>query len=485
MKQILVRILRWTRTSFASNAYAGNLNQAFFGRSVGPEEHLRLRAFLVPVMQDLHGFGSQQFWNICLFYFILDTLKAEGFCPSKPKTPYDDVAYKELTRWGRPERVNRGILENLAEILQEGNMTHQSARSRAVFSQLPSKAKKILFMMRFLLRYLFRKKRRGAEKRKLLYRAATSIPDKTLARAIRYMPVHLVEDFEFFHCLKMDYPNPLDTRKMKNGLAVTFASFGERGGQTRLMQHGAFYGETQYDNVETELPTFFHTWGWSYASHHVPGPSDVLDSFARSFSKLPQSEKDLLVVLPAYLDVDHRKKLELIWPELEAVAERAGMDLRLRPRPRKVPQANTAQQQEIQNLLGNHRVSFSSQTNFETALSKSKLTISLAHPATAFLETLRVNQPILALASDRHAYLPEYEVFFSNLVDLGVLHLTEHSLIKLLDMVVEDPKAWWSEISLDERMVQFKEHFCGRGRADRLGDFSSEKPRGVPREKLL
>lgn len=433
--------------------------------SVSVEEYLRLRALLVPIMQEVHGLGSVGFWNICLYYFVGDTLKAGQRDLAKPIVPYDDVAHKELTRWGRPERVNRSVLESLAGVTREADGLRDLCKPKVPLSGLLRRFKRGIVFCLFLARYVLAKRSGAREKRRALERIADSSKNQFLARALRRIPIHLVEDLAFFWDLDVAYSNPLDTRKMKNGLAVTFAAFAEKGGRPTLKQHGAFYGEVRSKGslIEANLPVFFQTWGWAYEKHHIPGPSDSLEAFARSFSEMPTSRNDLLVILPTYLDKDHRTKLKGIWPELADIARVAGLNLVLRPRPTNVKQTDKAQQEEISELLGQTEIRFSSHPRFENALSASSLTISISHPATAFLQCLKVDKPVLALVSTYSDYLPEYKNFVSDLLDLRVLHLSKDSLLALAREVSIDPQGWWSGISEDRRMVLYKEHFCGLG----------------------
>ena len=437
--------------------------KATFGRIVTVDEYVSLRARIIPLMQELHGLGSTNFWAIALYYFIGDTLKAGIENQEKQTVGYDDVAHKELTRWGRAERIKRKAFHNLMEIAGEASGLHSQSKPDSVLIPLNSKTQKVTFLLSFMVRYWTRRKNPGVMKRQRLDLVAHDINDEVLTCALRHMPVHLVEDFDFYRTMKICYLVPLDTRKMKNGLAVSFASFAERGGTTRLRQHGGFYGETQSKGtvIETSLPTFYHTWGWAYESHHVPDRAEKLESFARKFSALTHTGTDLLVILPTYLDEYHGQRLREIWPELASIAKAARLRLILRHRPRKVEQAERAEQSKLRELLRGTPVAFSRHRLLEGALASSRLSICVSHPATAFLQCLKVSNPVLAIISNRTDYVPQYLDFVNDLEKLGVLHASSDSLLATARKVAGDPAVWWSQVEGDQRMSRYRENFCG------------------------
>lgn len=433
-----------------------------FGRIVGLDEYLRFRARLIPIMRELHGVGSTNFWAIALFYFVGDTLKAGIDNQEKEGIGYDDVAHKELTRWGRAERIHRTAFHNLWEIARESRGLHSQSEPDSVHVPLNSKFQKLVFLLLFMVRYWTRRKKPGSLKRQRLSLLAGEMNDEALSCALRHMPVHLVEDFDFYRAMKICYSHPLDTRKMKNGLAVSFASLAERGGTIRLKQHGGFYGEIQSkDQVEIALPTFYHTWGWAYESHHVPDRAEQLDSFARKFSALKRSGTDLLVILPTYLDEHHSRRLRDIWPELASIARGAQLRLILRHRPRKVEQAEQAEQNKLREMLKGTPITFSRHRFLENALADARLSICVSHPATSFLQCLKVSSPVLAMISNRSDYIPQYLGFVTDLEKLGILHASTDSLLATASEVAGDPAVWWSEIEGDQRMFRYRANFCG------------------------
>lgn len=437
--------------------------KATFGRIVTVDEYVSLRARIIPLMQELHGLGSTNFWAIALYYFVGDTLKAGIENQEKQTIGYDDVAHKELTRWGRAERIHRTAPHNLREIAEEASGLHSQSKPDSVSVPLNSKSQKLAFLLVFMVRYWTRRKNSGHLKRQRLNLLAQKINDEALACALRHMPVHLVEDFDFYRAMKICYLAPLDTRKMKNGLAVSFASLAERGGITRLEQHGGFYGETKSKGtvVETSLPTFYHTWGWAYESHHVPGRAKQLETFARKFSTQTHEGTDLLVILPTYLDEHHGHRLRDIWPELASIARAARLRLVLRHRPRKVEQADQAEQNRLRELLRGTSVTFSEHRSLENALAVTRLSICVSHPATAFLQCLKVSNPVLGFISDRSDYIPQYLGFVTDLEKLGVLHASSDSLLATASKVAGDPAVWWSQVEGDPRMSRYQENFCG------------------------
>lgn len=428
------------------------------------DEYRSLRDELVPIMQEIHNKGSNAFWNIALYYFIGDTLKATITDIKNSEVGYDDVARKELMRWGRPERVNRNAFDNLIEICWYATGIHRKMTPEKALVHCETVLRKAILFSLLASRYVLRRRKSGAKKREMLNRIAESTNDELVAAAVRQMTVHLVEDFDFYALPQICYFRPLDARRMKNGLAVSFATFGERGGITRLQQHGAFYGETYSKGsvIETNLPTFFHTWGWAYASHHVPSPSRQLDAFAQNFSRLARTPTDMLVILPTYVDEEHVQILADIWPTLRSIAADTNLRLTLRPRPRKVAIAGEAEKDWIRSRLSDSSMTFCSHRDLESALAVASMAICLSHPATSFLQCLKVKVPVLAQASRRDNYLPEYLPFLLGLEQLGVLHGCAESLLNAVSDVALDPCEWWSRISVDRRMVDYVANFCGQ-----------------------
>lgn len=445
-----------THGNFNTNISTPEIMRQF----VNVEEYLSLRQQLVPILREIHGTGQDAFWNIALFFYVGDILKAK--LTHTDQIGYDNIAHKELLRWGRPERVNRGAIDNILEIVFHVDGVHSKHDTEKASIAFSSTLGKVALFVVLMLRYWFRDRSLGNVRRIRINDIAQMTEDALVVQSLKQLPVHLVEDFEFYTSLRMRYSKPLDTRKMKNGLAITFAAFGERGGTTRLRQHGGFYGEVRTkDIIEASLPTYFHTWGWAYAQHHVPSRSDLLDAFASRFEKHDRTNSDLLIVLPTYLDDVHAQKLAHVWPDLVRISDETGLNLIVRHRPRKVARADRLERDRIQEIVSKAPVAFSRHKAMEDALAGAALSVCLSHPATAFLQALRVNAPVLALMTDRDWYLPEYLPFVNALEKLNLLHSSTRSLICSLSRVAPDPAAWWNDVSQDSRLQEYRRTYCG------------------------
>lgn len=419
------------------------------------EEYLELRGKLVPCAVELNGAGSERFWNMALYWYIGDLIKSGG-AKQLNTIPYDDVEFKERSRGQRRFiRIRFRIFQNLLFIAKEKVAAYEYKRAK--------KVKGFVLLLDLIVRYcLFRltKKFTRYSKRSSAMNMAMRTTDEILASAVLNLPKCYLEDFEFYYMLKIDCEKVLDTRHLKNGFSVAYASRMDQGLKTKLRQHGAFYGELSNHkgtDVEALLPTNYYTWGWSYSENQIAGAPIRLMKFRDKYEAVSIARAHILIVLPSHIKEEHYALLRLLTGPLRA----RGVRFLVRPRPSKILQNRISLKKSLSRVLegGEHEIDH--ELDAAKSVKGAKLVVCLSHPANLFMECLYVNHPVIAYYGGDYDYHPEYLPYVTKLFGMGLLYNDISLLLEFLLTHSQSIDEWWAGITRMDDFRSYMTKYCG------------------------
>jgi hypothetical protein len=431
----------------------------------GPKVREMNRYFesIIPILREMHGIDDAAFWKMVLYWYVTDRIKSKGRLEGIHAVPYDHVAHKEMFRSDRKERLNRNAVDSIVDIAK---ISHRGQRHKFPVVVLYLTARYIVFKLM--------NRERGRSRRRVLETLSEQQADSWLKFALLHMPTVLVEDLDFYASVKIDVEDPVDMRKIKNGFAVAYASRKLKGRTTRLMQHGANYGELKDHAgtcIESRLPDEYFTWGWRYADNHVPGQSPRLESFAREYRQYSENEtgNTILVALPVNRKDGFEENFSRFLSLLRAKELTDSWQFSIRKKPRKIVAGEPVERDEETLKSIGSEFSMDMGASSPRAIADARLVVVFDHPATMFLESIFVEKPTLAIASTLGEYRQEYLPHVRFLLECGILHQTVESLVERLEGVVEEPAKWWNEVKSSQGYAKYKATYCGWVQADPAG----------------
>lgn len=413
---------------------------------------------LIFYLQKIHGTGSVRFWTLATFWYVVDVVKAGNCQEASNLIPYDYVAFKELHRGCRTERVCRGPFDNIFDIAIK-----QSGDGRSL-------ARRIKFAWHYAslsLRYaLF--KVRNQSKQLRLREAVNHIyedsPGDRERKLMRILPKCLVEDFEFYASINAINSTPQDTRNVKNGYAIAYAMRIDRGKETKLRQHGAFYGEVKDHigtEIESQLCSYYYTWGWKYCNHHVPGSAHTLERIDQKYKKCKNRNRVILIAMPSLIETADEHVLAEFVGLIQKTSALSQHRFVVRGRPSD-KSASEGLERKLESIVGGG-ISVHCAGDVSDALAAAKLVICLNHPATLFLQCVYSDIPVMGLARPVGEYHDKYKEHVKELLSLGMLHHSVESLVEFMQPSTEKIQSWWKVVRETRGFLCYQAKYCAGG----------------------
>lgn len=434
-------------------------------------------ADLASALRYMHGKdASDRYWRAVLCWYLIDFVKVmqSGAVPSTWEYSFqDNIDFKKrgMASYATAKGERRFTAHSLFEIARNDSLGfgHRSVIRGVVL---------VVFLVREIASYLIWRSSRGRARRELRRRCMAiglAHSDALTRSMIVALPVHLVEDFNFYSRRHASYDLPLDSRKLKNGYAIRYAEREHYDLPTMLLQHGAGYGELPgiLEGGATEFMAshYFMTWGHRVSANSIPWRAPRLERFERNYlhEKVEASLSKSFLVL---LQKNHRKDFEVALSIHEALAKTkdcsvAESDLRIRPRSGASSWSSSLSspfcpEGQLQKLFAHDpRIESNKKVPIYRAIRQSKLVILTGHPATAFLECARVWHPCVALVRSADSYLPAIRPYYEYFTAVGVFHLNVDGMI---GRIMQDDEAlidWWVGVTDSAEYRSFRRLFCG------------------------
>lgn len=410
---------------------------------------IELQRTLGEVLNEVHQTNySSKFWDGALYWFAVDILKSKGRMVCSKKVPYDNIAFKEMFKGDRKKRLNRNYFDNIIDIAKI-----ESRKKIPYF---------ILLVINLFFRYsVYRLTNYGSRKfkRKRVVNIANKTKDYKIKNALTCIPKFLIEDFSFYKCININHEDPFYDKLLKNGFAVSYMNRQLHHKKVKLCQHGAFYGEVANHSGTDIYPYFsdeFYTWGWQYLSNHIPSRSPLLDRFEKEYSKCRKNSILTLIVLPSLIDLNTENNLIQITNLLNSDKN----NLMVRARPSKLEYERKYNFEFVKKIVGN-KMKIDDGETFINRILQTRIVMMLSHPGTIFLQCIRIDKPVMAIAMDLNDYHELYRPYVEFFIDQGILHLNAIKMIDKYNEINNDIENWWNSIITENMYKKYKKNYCG------------------------
>ena len=251
-------------------------------------------------------------------------------------------------------------------------------------------------------------------------------------------------------------------------LKVGVATATALGSRLVLLQHGGFYGTSEYsfsEAHEVAVSDRYLTWGWT-----DPGIPKIqpLGITKPSFGKSSRSGRLLLVLSssPRYsyaansdaVSTQVLDSFRLVESFLLSLDDQARRSASIRGYGRDYGWG------EIEHFRQNFpEVSVSRpRSRIAKDVSRARLTVTTSN-TTTFLECVSSNVPCLLLSDRTHLEVrPASAEFFSDLVDVGVVHLDAQTAADHVGRIWDEVEDWWSRREVQDAVGRFAANFALR-----------------------
>ncbi|MEO2063043.1 MAG: hypothetical protein ABGW97_08685 [Christiangramia sp.] len=386
---------------------------------------------------------SSKEYGIILFYLLQrfynhgDFLLAEW--PIHNEKFYDSVSLIQKFYHGRNPSYFKSLLRNLKGISKNEKQT--------------SKYLIIVVLCNYILFRIKNFKQRIKIRNRI---KAVKITDPRLALLWNNFPVIFAEDLRFYKAFQFRNNKPINPYKLKDYFAIIYSNKIPKNENIRFSQHGGFYGEirsTSGHEFEYFLSDEFYTWGWSYCSKHIPYYSERLLKFKNEYRDIEVKKKDQILILPPPMLENYYNFYE----DLQNSGQIRDYDIIVKGYGKRLTFSKDLD--KFWNALQNCQF-LVVEGDMKKFLKESNLAMIGYFPSTAFLETISVNTPTVAIQSiSEDEFSPEYIEYVYKFKEVGILHTNLESAFDYINSI-EDISVWWEEIKITHWFQNYLDTYC-------------------------